>query len=73
MNIAIDLNQMKFFIGIILLTADITYYFKEYVRAIHFYTQAVLLSSFRQLLPHAPICIISKQKVLSKLGSSVWI
>lgn len=41
MNMAVDLNEMRFLILTIILAAEIAFESKEFVRSFHFYTQAV--------------------------------
>lgn len=44
MNMAVDLNELKFLILVIMLAANICREWKDFKRAFYFYHQAVLLS-----------------------------
>lgn len=50
MNMAVDCNQLRFFILLILLAGDICYRVKDYNRAVYFYNEARLAATYAGVL-----------------------
>ena len=49
MNLAVDYNELLFLSLVVLLVADICFYWKDFNRAFYFYNQAVFFLSHREL------------------------
>lgn len=52
MNMAVDYNEMRLLVILIILAADVSFHSLDYRRAFYFYRQAGIASDFGQFLEH---------------------
>ncbi len=57
MNEAVDYNELRFLCLLMILTADICYFAKDFNRAFYFYNEAVIYYLFRELHQRILLCL----------------